>query len=138
MNMEKKVGIWIDKRKAFIVSFLGEDYNTKELPSNIETFNPKGGARSKVAYGPMDKMNEKAYLKKEIRQTQLFFKQIEKEIGKPDHLFLFGPAQMKIELEKYLKRRMDYKPETMVTEPADSMTDNQMVAKVRDAFQLID
>ena len=47
----KKIGIWIDKEKAYILSM---DNNTEAfttVQSNLENYRPVGGARSKTRWG---------------------------------------------------------------------------------------
>ena len=47
----KVAGIWIDRKEAMLY-FLGEEeIKLESMSSGIEDFNPKGGARSKQAWG---------------------------------------------------------------------------------------
>ena len=132
-NMEDKVGIWLDKRKAHIVEFRVNGSNVIVINSQIDSYNPKGGARGKVAYGSVDTVKEKAYLAKEITQKKQFFREISDSIPNAKDVYLFGPAQMKNDLGRYLKSNFN-QINTLRIEDADSMTDNQIVAQVNKAF----
>ena len=132
--MEEKIGIWIDKKEAYIIRIIGNNSNVSRIESSIESFHPKGGYGGKVPYGPSDAVNEKAYLAKEKKYKKEFFESIVEATGRARYLFIFGPAQMKIELKKFLESQHGFSPEIMLCETADSMTKNQMVAEVRGAF----
>ena len=134
MKMQEKIGIWIDKREAFIVKLSDDQVKMDKLESSIPTFNPKGGHRSKQPWGPVDTVKEKAYLAKEKQATREFFDKIFNVINGVKDLFLFGPAQTKDQLKSYLDKRHGFKPEFLKVETADSMTENQIVAEVKAAF----
>jgi len=132
--MEEKIGIWIDKKQAFVIKLSDLASNVIKIDSPIESFNPKGGYGGKTPYGPVDAVKEKAYLAREKKKKKEFFDLILKEMGNIKYVFVFGPAQMKFELKKYLDDKHGFSPEILMCETADSMTRNQMIAEVRDAF----
>ena len=131
----KRIGIWIDKKKAYVILLNGEKESMEVIDSMIPDFHPKGGHRSKQPWGPVDTVKEKAYLAKEQLAIKDFFDTIYKKITGVNQLFVFGPAQMKDEFKKFLDRQYDFNPEYLRIEPADSMTKNQMVAMVKDALE---
>ncbi|NNK90260.1 MAG: hypothetical protein HKO89_06585 [Saprospiraceae bacterium] len=133
--MEKKAGVWIDKKKAQLVTFSGENVNIKILESGIETFHPKGGTRSKDVFGPVITVKEKTYLEKEKRQHKKFFEEIFTAIKSMDYLVIMGPALMKKELAKFIDNVNGPKPELLDVQSADSMTENQIVAEIKKAFR---
>ena len=49
-------------------------------------------------------------------------------------LYIFGPAEAKVGLEKAMMDDHNFKPIILGVETADSMTQNQMVAEVRAFF----
>lgn len=134
-EMDKKAGVWIDKKKAQLVTFTGDKIDVKIMDSGIETFHPKGGSRSKDVYGPVITVKEKAYLAKEKRQHKLFFEKIFNAIKEMDYVVIMGPAFMKKELAKFLKGIKGPKPELLDVQSADSMTENQVVAEIKKAFR---
>lgn len=133
--MQEKIGIWIDKKQAFVIRLADGNSKIKEIESPLELYNPVGGHRSKTPWGPVDTVKEKAYMEKEKQQKKIFFENIIKEIGDSKYLFIFGPAQMKFEFKKYLDSKHGISPEFLLCETADSMTSNQMIAEVRGAFR---
>lgn len=132
--MDKKTGIWIDKKKAFIIDLIDKQVETRIIESSIEDFHPKGGARSKTIYGPAAPIKEKSYLEREKKQTIDFFKRILRFTADSSGLYLFGPAQMKNKLGKFIRDATGAHPIILKIDAEDSITKNQMVAKVKAFF----
>lgn len=131
--MQNKVGIWIDKRTAKIVSFRDEVEEFHIIHSNIDEFHPSGGSGTKVKGGPQDVVHDRKYLEREKQQFKRFFKSISEYIKEADALVIFGPAQTG---EKFCKAlsQSNHKlyEKVMGIKPADSMTDNQIKVWVKD------
>ena len=136
MKKKTNIGIWLDKKQAYLITINDELVNTSIIQSNIETFNPKGGYGSRIKYGPSDTVKEKAYLAKEEKQKREFFKRITEKVDAQTSLFIFGPAQMKNDLNKYISEHVRPQPLSIEIENADSMTKNQIIAKVKKYFEL--
>lgn len=132
----KKIGIWIDSKNAQLISFKGLVPHIENILSGVEDFHPKGGSRSRVAYGPMDKMNEKRYDERKEHQFIHFYNEIISRLKDIDQVYIFGPAQAKIGLEKALRKDSSFNGKIISVEPADSMTINQKVAQVRSVFKI--
>ena len=132
------MAIWLDKKQAYLITVNDELVNTSLLQSNIETFNPKGGYGSRVKYGPSDTVKEKAYLAKEEKQKKEFFKKLVEGVSADTSLFIFGPAQMKNDLNKFISEHLRPQPLSVHVENADSMTKNQIIAKVKKYFEQLD
>ncbi len=139
----KKIGIWLDKEKAHIVSFL--DKSDKEgkfqtLRSEVEFFRPKGGSGTKSAkWGPQDVVQDSKYLEREKHQFREYFKNLANTIGKADAIALFGPAETAERFKKELdKNYPSIAAKVKVVEKADSMTDNQVKKMVKEFFGISD
>ena len=134
--MKRQTGIWLDTQQAFIIIFENEYYRTETVYSTIEDFHPLGGSRSKVPYGPMEKISEKKYLERRKNQEQKYFEQIEKIIAGSERVYLFGPAEIKQKLRDNLLRQHDFKNCVVEIESADKMTNPQKIAKAKSFFGL--
>ena len=132
-TMENRVGIWMDKRIAFLFS-IDNPSERSQIKSPIEDFNPKGGSRSKTAYGPVETIKEKSYLEREKRQEQKYFKSIIQKVSNAASLIVIGPAQTKNNFAKFFKDQKGKKPELLKVDTADSMTENQMADILRRMF----
>ncbi len=131
----KKIGIWLDKEKAHLVTIKNEDVGFKTITSEIEFFHPKGGARSKTRWGPQDVVQDSRYLEREKHHLKLYFKELAKTIEDAEAIAIFGPADTNAKFYKELDK--NYKTlalKVKTVEKADSMTENQVKALVREFF----
>ncbi|MDB4270610.1 hypothetical protein N9896_00810 [bacterium] len=131
----KKIGIWLDKEKAHLVTIKNEDVGFKTITSEIEFFHPKGGSRSKTRWGPQDVVQDSKYLEREKHQLKLYFKELAKTIEDAEAIAIFGPADTNAKFYKELDE--NYKTlalKVKTVEKADSMTENQVKALVREFF----
>lgn len=131
--MKKQCGIWLDFAEALIVHLEGEGLQTQSISSEIDHGHAKGGARSKTPWGPMDVMDEKKVLARTKQQAKAYYKAIIEAVGEVEDIYVFGPAEAKIGLEKALVAAQ-LKDKVRAVEVADSMTKNQKVAKVKAFF----
>ena len=133
----KKVGIWLDSKKAIIVRVTPKGETVDTIHSEVEFFNKTGTGGSRVKSGvTQDVVHESKYLEKEKHQFKSYFKNIVDAVSNSDELMLFGPADTR---EKFKKELMEhYKPlfeKVLSVQKADSMTENQTKAFVRDFFR---
>lgn len=131
--MKKQCGIWLDFAEALIVHLEGKEVQTQIIPSEIDRGHPKGGARSKTPWGPMDVMDEKKVLARTTQQAKAYYRDIIQAIDDVEDIYVFGPAEAKIGLEKALVEAQ-LKDKVRAIEVADSMTKNQKVAQVKAFF----
>ena len=132
--MKKQTGIWLDFKNAFIITLKEKSVDVQTIDSDIEDYNVKGGARSKQPWGPMDKTSESKYLERRKQQAKKYYAHIKDRVQDADMLYIFGPAEAKVGLEKAMMEDNNFKPKIQAVETADSMTQNQMVAEVRAFF----
>lgn len=132
----KKIGIWLDKEKAHVVTLNNDIEQFTTLLSDLEFFNPTGGSGTKQKGGPQDVVQDSKYLEREKHQLKKYFDKIAEEISEADILVLFGPAQTAEELRKELELshpQIAAKIKTVIK--IDSMTNNQVTALVRDFYK---
>ncbi|MFK2820606.1 hypothetical protein U0L90_10800 [Flavobacteriaceae sp. LMIT009] len=131
----KKTGIWLDKNKALIVTIENGKESLTKIPSNIEHFRIGGGSGTKLKGGPQDVVQDSKYLEREKHQLTMYFKNIADQIKNIDALVIFGPAdtnkKLGTELHSKYKSIGDKIKDIL---KADSMTDNQVKALVRDYY----
>lgn len=130
----KKIGIWIDKREAKIVSIEDKNEQLDTIVSEIEEFHVSGGSRSKSKTGPQDVVQDRKYLEREKHQLADFFKDIITSIDSPDALIIFGPAQTGEKLYNEMEKHPRLYKKIKAVEKADNMTDKQVMAWVRNYF----
>tara|TARA_R110002049_G_scaffold265234_3_gene441362 strand:- start:3473 stop:3880 length:408 start_codon:yes stop_codon:yes gene_type:complete len=132
MKKLARTGIWLDFEKAYIIELHENQENITKIDSNIEHFNVVGGSRSKQAHGPQDNVSESKYLERNNQQQATYFKSIIEKINPNNELVIFGPAEAKMNLKKAFQNHSNFKQKAIPVETADSITENQMKAWVRD------
>ena len=132
----KNIGIWLDKNQAHVVTIENSNETLKTIPSNIEHFNVRGGSGTRLKGGPQDVVQDSKYLEREKHQFKNYFNEIIPEIQDAKNIVIFGPAEAKIKFKKELEenhKKLDDK--VAKVETADSMTNNQVIAWVRDFYK---
>jgi stalled ribosome rescue protein Dom34 len=132
----RQIGIWMDMRKAYVLTIYNHKERLKKIVSNIESFHVHGGSGTRIKGGPQDVVQDSKYLEREKHQFNEYSKAIASEIKKGDSIVIYGPAEAGMRFNKILGEK--YKEIAKnVTEvlKADSMTDNQISALLRDYFK---
>ena len=132
----KKIGVWIDKQKAHIVTIENDKEQFKTVNSEIDDYHVSGGSGTKFKGGPQDVVQDSKYLEREKHQLKSYFKEVASKIDNADSLIIFGPANTNEKFHKELQK--NYKKlsaKVKEVRRADSMTNNQVKALVRDYFK---
>ena len=132
----KNTGIWLDKNRAFIVSIENGKESTHIIPSEIDHYNITGGSGTRLKGGPQDVVQDSKFLEKEKHQFKAYFKRIAAYLKESDTLVIFGPAGTNEKLKKEFEEfYVDLDKKVIAVKKADSMTENQMKALIRDTFK---
>lgn len=135
-NIKKITGVWLDSKQAFIITFRGSEQTTETILSDIEDFHPVGGSRSKTPWGPMETVQEKKYEERKKHQQRKYFDEILENVKGSNYLYFFGPADLKDKLKNEALQRHEFRTCKVSSENADSMTDPQKVAQVKNHYNL--
>jgi len=121
--MKKRVGLWIDHKKAVIFSLADEGAEIKRISSELkENVRFSGGAQKESAEEHGDnRLNG---------QLNDYYDEVVTYIRHAESILIFGPGEAKVELRKRLEN-MDLHGHIVGIETVDKMTDNQIVVKVR-------
>ena len=134
--MKKQTGIWLDSKEAFLVDIIGETVEVRHLVSEVDDGRTHGGSRSNVPYGPMDVHSDTKILERRKQQFHYYFEEIKKAVADSAEIFLFGPSEAKIGLEKAMREDHSFLPGLLAVQTSDSLTRNQLVAHVRAFFKM--
>ena len=130
--MKKQTGIWLDHEKAIIITLDRDRYKLNTIESDIVTRERIDGETKKFGkFGDQSLSQEKQKERRIKEQTSRYLKNLLNEINDVDELVLFGPANMKKELEKHILKDITLASRLKAVVSADSMTENQMVAWVK-------
>jgi len=132
----KKTGIWLDKDKALIVTLENDKETLNTVMSNVEHYRPHGGSGTRFKGGPQDVVQDSKYLDREKQQLKQYYKSLASKIKDTDALVIFGPASTNEKFSKELyKNHKHLSTKIKGVKKADSMTENQVKAWVRDFFK---
>lgn len=132
--MSKQIGMWIDHRKAVIVTMMDGKPMLNTIESNMEQHvRPAGGSRSKLPYGPQDIMKEDGRERRFKLHLRRWYEEVSTKVREADELLVFGPGQGKLEFRKHIEGS-PLENRLQGLETVDKMTDGQIAAKVRKSF----
>jgi stalled ribosome rescue protein Dom34 len=134
-SMKKEVGLWLDHRKAVIVTLENGTEAIREIQSNMEKhvrFSSSTHLKDHIdTQGPeAEDMRDRQYK----AHLDRYYDKVLSSIVNANSIFIFGPGEAKIELENHLERH-GFGEHVVGVESADKMTDRQIAAKVRNYFQ---
>ena len=132
--MNNKAGVWIDHRKATIVSVSLDGTRAVSAASNLEKhLSRSGDSPLKGSYEaqqvPADDSRQRAY----TSGLNAYYDSVIEAMGNITTLIILGPGEAKTELRKRLLASKSA-IQVVLIEPAEAMTDNQIAAKVRAYF----
>ena len=123
--MSQDVGIWIDHKKAVIVTISAGDVSTKTVA---------GVGQHTHFAGSQEGGGEKKYEERRGQDLDRYYDDVISQLGEPDALLLFGPGEAKLQLKARLGRSRASSASAVALETTDKLTDPQIVAKVMEHF----
>ena len=133
--MKTIVGLWIDHRKAIVVTLSDNgEQQTCEILSHVEKqLGRIKGKRSTTSFEsqlvPKDDSQQRGFTK----HLKGFYDEVMACIRDAESVLIFGPGEAKGELKKLMQQN-NLHDKVVVMEPADKMTEGQIAAKARDYF----
>jgi len=134
--MKQNIGIWIDTKQAVAIKLFNNKHSVKIIESNIETRERVAGESKKYGrFGGQYMTFEKNKLNRKNEQINQFIKNLIKEVENCESVVLFGPSKMKNIFEKELLKNLQLSTKLVGVYNSKQLTENQMVAWVKDFFQ---
>ena len=132
--MRTKVGLWIDHRKAIVVTVTDKGEEVGLIISTVQKqLRRSGDSPLKGSYEqqrvPADDSRQRTF----TGHLNIYYDAVMACIGDAESILIFGPGEAKGELTKRLKRS-DLGGRIAGVETVDKMTDRQIAAKVRRHF----
>ena len=132
--MTNRVGLWIDRKEAVIVSLDDTHASVMKLQSGVKHIDYRGAPHPKTAYSAQYSQGEDQLDRQYLQHLNKYYKQVVSHLRGATSIFIFGPGEAKSDLKKHLARE-NARGRLVVIEPADKMTDRQILAKVRNHFE---
>jgi stalled ribosome rescue protein Dom34 len=134
MSMLKKVGLWIDHRKAIVVAVTDEGEETGLIISKVEKQLRRSGdsplkGRYESQLVPADNSRQRTF----TGRLNIYYDAVIACIRDAESILIFGPGEAKDELKERLEGS-NLGGRVVGIETVDKMTDRQIAAKVRQRF----
>lgn len=128
--MKKRIGVWVDRRRAVIVTVGQGDEQVQIVASPLET---AGAAKGRSQHGQHDIVPDAVQLNQETVYLKKYYNEIVDQVKDADYLMLMGPGEARVELRNALEQRsLGYK--ILEVKPAEKMTDREAMLAVRDYY----
>ncbi|MBN1128280.1 MAG: hypothetical protein JXA71_04805 [Chitinispirillaceae bacterium] len=132
--MKTTAGLWIDHRKAVVVTLSDVGEKTEQIPSNVEKqLGRINGKRSTVSFESQRVQADDRQQRGFTKHLDVFYEKVKSSVHDAQSVLIFGPGEAKGELKKRLERN-NHDNRAVAIESADKMTDHQIVNKVRRHF----
>jgi hypothetical protein len=133
--MKTTMGLWIDHRKAVIVSVSDKGEETSVIQSKVEKQPGRfEGIRSTTPYEAQKVSADDSRNRKFADQLNIYYDEVISVLRDAESILIFGPGEAKGELKKRLDDgRLTHLVKAVET--TDQMTDRQIAAKVREHFK---
>lgn len=133
--MAKKMGLWIDHRKAVIVEVTQQGEETQMILSHVvKQLRRTGDSPLKGSYEaqlvPADDSREAGL----TGSLNMYYNEVITHMTDAGSIFIFGPGEAKGELEKRIEKSPLH-GHIVGLETAGTMTDRQIAAKITAYFQ---
>ena len=131
------VGVWVDMKKAVIVELVNGTEYRRTIQSGIEPHERFQGESSQASqFSGQFVDNERIKEHRLDQEVRDFLRSVTGSLTYSSPIVLFGPAEMKIKLKKELLDHSVLRDHIAGVETTDSMTENQMVAWVKQYYNL--
>ena len=132
---EKKIGVWIDHRKAVLVSLNGKNEGIREVHANADRqLSRDHNVLSTEHYEAQLVMDDGRQERKYSGHLADFYQEVQSILKEYDSILIFGPGESKNELKRLMEEV--HSPEMdLVVETEDKMTNLQISAKIHEFFK---
>lgn len=132
--MKTKVGVWIDHRKAVIVTLMEEREVVGLIISKAEKqLRRSGDSPLKGPYEPHQVPEQDSRQRAFKGHLNIYYDAVIASIRDAESILIFGPGEAKGELKERLEKHK-LGDRIIGIETVDRMTQNQIAAKVRQCF----
>jgi hypothetical protein len=132
--MKTNVGLWIDHRKAIVVTVTDKGEELELIISRAERQPRRSGdSPLKGSYEPLQVPAQDSLQRTLTEHLNIYYHAVIASIRDAEAILIFGPGEAKGELKKRLEKH-DLGARIVGVETIDRMTDRQIASKVRRYF----
>lgn len=133
--MTKQIGLWIDHKRAVILTLNDEDESLQILESDVgRRPRYRGTGRTRTPHSAQYQKGDDQLDKQFDGHLNKYYEKVLAQLQGAGAVLIFGPGEAKQELKRHLENQKNH-IQIMGIESADKMTDRQIAAKVRKYFE---
>lgn len=132
--MKTCIGVWIDRRHAILVKISGSQEECIRVDSNMESQERRASDRTDGPYEPQQVPADTNRERKETAELEKFYDDVISRFGHPDAIYICGPGEARTQLKNRMQEHTGLTSNVQM-EPADRMTEPQLIAKIREHFR---
>lgn len=133
--MTKQIGLWIDHKRAVIVTLSDDGESMQVIESDIgRHVHYRGATRPRTPYSAQYQKGDDQLDKQFETHLNQYYEKVLIQFRGANAALIFGPGEAKHELKRRLEHQKNHIPIEGL-ESADKMTDRQIAAKVRKYFE---
>ncbi|MEI6331320.1 MAG: hypothetical protein WCP16_18910 [Pseudanabaena sp. ELA645] len=132
--MKPKAGMWIDHKKAIVITMNEKGEEMQEILSDVETQPRRSGdSPMKGHYESLQVPADDRRQKNFTGQINIYYDAVISSLGDAESVLIFGPGQAKDELRERLQGS-NRNGLVIEMETVDKMTEPQIAAKIHQYF----
>jgi len=132
--MTNRIGLWIDHKQAVIVTIQEPGETVQKIESGAKRIEWRGKGRRRSADGAQYAQGEDQLDNQFTEQLKKYYGRVALLLKGVSGILILGPGEARTELKSHLEREKG-PPREIHVEPADKMTDRQIIARVREHFK---
>ncbi|GAB4496286.1 MAG: hypothetical protein OHK003_00850 [Anaerolineales bacterium] len=133
--MTKQIGLWIDHKRAVILTLNDEDESLQILEPDVgRRPRYRGMGRTRTPHSAQYQKGDDQLDKQFEGYLNKYYEKVLVQLQGANAVLIFGPGEAKAELKKHLESQKNH-TQIIGIESADKMTDRQIAAKIRKYFQ---
>ncbi|MDH3520608.1 MAG: hypothetical protein OEM49_09145 [Myxococcales bacterium] len=134
-DKDRKIGLWIDHRKAVLVTLDDGGVAIETLKSDVEPrVRTTGGSRSRTVYHAQEVVSESQRDRRVQQQIRRYFDSVLDHLHGASAIFVMGPGEARGEFAQLLGSSTRYRDIPTQVAAADKLSDRQIAAKVKEYF----
>lgn len=136
--MKKETGVWIDSEQACIVNLTEDGSQVTTMASGIQSRVRFEGETTNFNRRGTTFMDPESHQeRRHYHEAENFLRAVKGALAGSEAIVILGPAQMKKWLENSLQEDKAFVGKLLGVESAPKMSENQLVAWVKDYFSHI-
>lgn len=129
--MRTRAGLWVDHRKAVVVTLSDEGVTTRRVDSGVAKHVRYSGGSGTA--GSREGKGEDTRERHHAGELAKYYNDLLACVRDAEEILIFGPGEARTELRAHIERA-GLGARIVGVEATDKMTDPQVVAKVREHF----